>query len=406
MTFNNAIKMAANNDFGLAMNAQACGTALSVAPDFQQLFCRNLAVEPYYGNFDDDDILALTCLIIHARCQENRRACNPARRMAQAITELAMPFMADHPRCLNQHNSRLVVIAAGDWCLAQIRAGQAILTCTLTEADIPHGLQLVDNILQPLQEANALANVLPVANAHFAIEGAINFLRYLVATMPNITPRNQIYCYGMISLAKQGSVTDAFIEKAAIAIQADLAINLRIEAPIVNMVWSNLKTVVTGNNVQALVTHYLEIVPVHATALRIIVNQAASSGLTTFITIGRAIRMYPEFQWGIASLILPGEMASFNNAVAAVNNNRYYGYNPELQAVRSTLFKNLGWVAKEMLVRGNGEVALNRYAGWIRAPKNRIALEELIVTALAGLVPGEGNVGVLPNIPVEHDIFQ
>ena len=35
--------------------------------------------------------------------------------------------------------------------------------------------------------------------------------------------------------------------------------------------------------------------------------------------------------------------------------------------MRSTLYKNIAWVAMELLIRLNGERKLSNYAGWVRS---------------------------------------
>jgi len=47
-------------------------------------------------------------------------------------------------------------------------------------------------------------------------------------------------------------------------------------------------------------------------------------------------------------------------------------------AARSTLYKSIGYVARELLVKINGERTLLRYAGLIGNIKNKQALDRLI----------------------------
>lgn len=51
----------------------------------------------------------------------------------------------------------------------------------------------------------------------------------------------------------------------------------------------------------------------------------------------------------------------------------YYGFKRDMGAARSTLYKSIGYVARELLVRLNGERTLMRYAGLAGNIKNKNA---------------------------------
>lgn len=48
-------------------------------------------------------------------------------------------------------------------------------------------------------------------------------------------------------------------------------------------------------------------------------------------------------------------------ALRAVGDNFYYGFKRDLGAARSTQYKILGYVARELLIKINGEITLRRY---------------------------------------------
>jgi hypothetical protein len=50
-------------------------------------------------------------------------------------------------------------------------------------------------------------------------------------------------------------------------------------------------------------------------------------------------------------------------AKAAIGTNPYYGFDRNIAAAKSTGYKTIAWVAKELLVRLSSETALTRYQG-------------------------------------------
>jgi len=92
--------------------------------------------------------------------------------------------------------------------------------------------------------------------------------------------------------------------------------------------------------------------------------------------IGRAINTFPTFLWAKIEHIT-GEITKYHAAAILVNGNRYYGFKKDLGAAKSTNYKNLGWVANELLLRCNGEVSLKGYHGWIRVP-TKAAIADIV----------------------------
>lgn len=58
----------------------------------------------------------------------------------------------------------------------------------------------------------------------------------------------------------------------------------------------------------------LGLVPEVALRLRLCLQQVAGSGLTAYLTVGRALATYPEFPWHHIANILPADWANFRLA--------------------------------------------------------------------------------------------
>lgn len=131
-------------------------------------------------------------------------------------------------------------------------------------------------------------------------------------------------------------------------------------------------------------------IPVTALRLSLTVQQAAGGGMTCYFTIKEAMRTYRNFAWAGISLLLPTDWNNYYAAVRLVGNNVYYGFNKDLGAAKSTLYKNLGWVAKELLLKVGGNTAISRYAVWPARVPNMTALDQLIDAYVASRATAVG----------------
>jgi len=120
------------------------------------------------------------------------------------------------------------------------------------------------------------------------------------------------------------------------------------------------------------------LIPDIALRLKLTLQQAAGSGLTFYVIIGRAHTKYENFPWGRANTLTGGELVSWETARQIIGENLYYGFKRDMGAARSTLYKSIGYVARELLVKINGERTLLRYASLTGNIKNKQALDRLI----------------------------
>lgn len=181
-----------------------------------------------------------------------------------------------------------------------------------------------------------------------------------------------------VAFLKQGNVTPAFMKKITDGVMTDLGVGLALDANAMKVFHRRYCSNITENNAPTLIAHWDRMVPEVAMRLRLTIEQAAGSGLTAFISIGRAIRAFPDFGWDRINKVLRDDVVAFGLAVTAVNGNPYYGYRRDLGPAKSTNFKNLAWVAKELLIKARGETGLAKYKGWVRSPKSQGTLVDMI----------------------------
>jgi len=239
----------------------------------------------------------------------------------------------------------------------------------------------------------------PEVNAHYGLENlpeayplneaaiagldliASMGLCYFFAVNLRVGARTQaidIIAHAYSALAKRGQATDEFCTKVRTSIQDELGVTINLTTSVINAVYKGYMTGVNETNAAEVFRALDALVPEIALRLKLTLTQAANSGLTVYIMIGRAIRKYRDFPWGRVNTLTGGEVLAWNGAQAIIGQNAYYGFKRDLEAARSTLYKSLGWVARELLVRINGERTLLRYAGISGNVKNKAALERLL----------------------------
>jgi len=114
------------------------------------------------------------------------------------------------------------------------------------------------------------------------------------------------------------------------------------------------------------------------------------------------MKQFPDFPWPRVFCYLPQEARAFSEAAQQVGGNQYYGYKKDLGCVKSTNYKNLGWVAYRVLVRGCNATTLNGYKGWPRTILYQAELQAII----DAYFDGRGDNLVAPARVAEQDVVR
>lgn len=182
-----------------------------------------------------------------------------------------------------------------------------------------------------------------------------------------------------LSILKRGIMSEAVTDKITNRLAADLKItNLRIDTAACRRFFTVFGNLINDVTIQQVNTHWTGLLPIPALRLKSIVTQAAGSGLTALSVTGRAIRIYHDFNWARILEMYTDEWDNFEAAVEAVGNNVWYEFRRDRGPVISTKYKNLSYVAKELLIKVNGESSLRNYAGWTRRAKYQAIVDQLI----------------------------
>lgn len=220
------------------------------------------------------------------------------------------------------------------------------------------------------ETAQLYATIIAVVTA-YRQNGAIDFISaYTIALhmsrhlIGNVIPPPAIIASQVAALMRRGSLTEAWATKYLDGVSQELNIQMLTPDQLIDVArktWARISPTLTPATAETIIVNWNNLIPAHAIRMRTTITQASWAGLTTMTVIGRAMVLFASFPWPNITNAFRNEMGNFLAAVTAVGDNRYYGFGTNVEAVKSTLFKNLGYVAKELLVRGNNERSLSLY---------------------------------------------
>lgn len=184
--------------------------------------------------------------------------------------------------------------------------------------------------------------------------------------------------HAIVAFCKRGSVTQELANRVSDALRMELQKEVDLDTTVVKHFYNYYGRTLTANSAQKIRNRWLTFVPEDAICLRNLLKQAAGGGLITIITIMRAMLKHPNFPWPTFRSLFPAEFINIQAALTEINGNEMFGYNQDLGAAKSTLFKNVAYWCKDLLVRVDGEHELNRYRGWTRNPTNAVAMNRML----------------------------
>lgn len=219
------------------------------------------------------------------------------------------------------------------------------------------------------------------AGARYNVESATTILHHLAEqSLPAFRIGGvSMIVHVYISILKRGTMTEAFTDKISEGMSNDLGIqNLQLASEACRMFYGTFGSMVNDTNIGAITDHWTRMLPVNALRLSLTVMKACNSGITALIVIGRAVKIFDDFDWARIVQIFQQEWTSVEVAMNDVGNNKWYGFRHNLGRVASTKYKNVAYVAKELLIKVNGEASLRSYGGWTRRAKYQAVLDTMI----------------------------
>ncbi|UHM27705.1 MAG: hypothetical protein FOCCV1_gp3 [Fushun oxya chinensis chuvirus 1] len=202
------------------------------------------------------------------------------------------------------------------------------------------------------------------------------------------------YIHTIAAIVLRGNMTDDKANKLSDALTENGVLNSSLDSTTIRKIYACYGQYVDDTNAGPLLCAWKRDIPLSMIAVKVLINQAAFSGLTQLITIGRAIRQFPKFPWAKIGEAFGGELVAFLKALEEVKGNPFYGFKKNLGCVAASHYRKLAYVAKELLVRSGGNDTLKKYPGWIGSVPYKDQVLELIDKHVAENVVAGGMVEI------------
>lgn len=360
--------------WGIGDNAINYQRWMAVSPFYTKLIMENVNIQPFGGGFVTDPRAPAICTIY---AYGRALVCNMEDVGCQEIlacAEFLMP-MINQQLLVPEADARVILVEAVQ---ALLRAPRTILTFARST---PTAWQIaIDDDTRGVRQLGHLCdggavNVFPAGfpqifppDEPFIIqltpEQAMFYLIWLAGHYTERTVALQMLATTYVACAKQGQATLHFRNKIIRSIEIEMAETITLLPESIMGLFNHFGKEFNDITAPLVFTRWDTLLPDFALRLRLTVQQVAYHRLTVYQVLVEALATFPDFPWPRMNLYFPGEMPNFAAACAAINHNEYYGFKKDLGVAVSTRYKNLGWVAKELLVRGMGKTSLTDYMGW------------------------------------------
>ncbi len=307
-------------------------------------------------------------MLINVICQSRMAAINENGRIPLQVLMIAeMTGLYQDAKTADAATSAARMNAA---CLAILEDPDLITCCAMQSA------RRLAPLVAPAAGANAEApdnnqqgenNLIPRDDPAVLFGEVVNRIRLDVDSRPMITPLAAYTC-AVTAMAKKGMVSQHCLDKIIDGVKSDLGRQIALSTELIRRYHDRFPITLTRENVARRMKAIEDIIPEENMRLKIIIRQAALSGLTCITTIKKAMDTRPDFPWARVCALFPGEAQAATEAFRVIGDNPYYGFTSTMEGVASIRYKNLAYVAKEVLIRYLGESDLKNYAGFPRTP--------------------------------------
>lgn len=328
-------------------------------------------------------------MLISVVSQSRMVATNEAGRVPLQVLIIAeMTGLYQEAKTADPDVSRIRLDAA---CLAILENPDTITCCEMTGArrpvdpPVPNG-----NVPAPGLQENQISR----ADAPGIFAEVMRKIRADRESKPLVSPIAAYTC-AVTAMAKKGMVSQNCLDKILEGVRADLGKQITLSIELVRRYHDRFPITLTRENVAARMKAIEDILPEENLRLKIIIRQAALSGLTCITTIKKAMDVQRDFFWGQACALFPNEATAAAAAFDLIGGNPYYGFTSNMEGVASNRYKNLAFIAKEVLIRYHGETDLRNYAGFPKAPMYPDKVERLFTDY--------NNRGGQDNLPAAND---
>nr|QHA33915.1 putative nucleoprotein [Atrato Chu-like virus 1]QHA33919.1 putative nucleoprotein [Atrato Chu-like virus 1] len=255
-----------------------------------------------------------------------------------------------------------------EWRLNTARAQREIILSVLwlmsEEGEGLLGLERVDwfdpDVLGITEEDLEHAERLDIHQALILLEG-----------MAVAMPSNQHWLNGvsfistaLTSICRRGIITDEHRQRMIESIrEATSSGNVHLPPRTIERFYRFYGHGVKATNARKLMKHYNNMIPENIIPLRNLIIQAAGSGLTTYMTIIRAMATYKDFDWPRIRELAPADYIAFEIAMDTIQDNVYFGFNAQMGVASARNFPTLAYCSFQLCIRAGGDMPLREYRG-------------------------------------------
>lgn len=201
---------------------------------------------------------------------------------------------------------------------------------------------------------------------------------HLSATGQRISFRTNYTMY--IAFARRGQLSEGKLDRVIHDIKEETNVDLNLTTEGLLFFYKVAREKVKPHDLVAYFRGWADEMQGRSLRLKAILDQIPGTGMTAINTIRNAMLIYPDFPWNQVMALFPGEMEAVDEAYIAIGQDPYYGFLDDLGPAKSTRYKNVAWLAKELLIKKGAEGAnfLKNYGGWIKHPARKDQLMGLI----------------------------
>nr|AYP67534.1 putative nucleoprotein [Canne point virus] len=189
-----------------------------------------------------------------------------------------------------------------------------------------------------------------------------------------------IFTLAFISLAKRGTVEAAKLDRILRDARGDSGAALLLTPEDVRICYTGVLSRLPEECIGECLEHWVSLVDQSCLRLQLTLQQAKNSGLVILQCIRKALMLFPTFEWNKIAGWFPSDAANVAQAFQIVGDDKYYGFRRDLGPVRSTQYKSMAFVAKQLLLKWGGPEygTLGNYRGWPATVPHASEIEAMV----------------------------
>lgn len=368
------------NTYGPACNITVFNAAFYENPVFQTFVIYNCGVAPFSRAMETELVFKMAQLLSAARIHNSgarpmKETEFVASYQALALGELLGPFIPAEKR-VPQANARERIIRA-------VRS--LIEDAEMISGRIPEFADWYDDALgipAPAEGDGA-------QNGQYLIEGMtiqtamviLEAMASVLATHKNWQDRLGCISMMLVATAKKGTMTQELAQKVENACKDELkGARIVINPATCAAFYGRYCTGINETNAAQYFRYLHQLIPERIVSLRNVIVRAAGSGLTTYMTILRAMNEYQDFSWAVLRAVVPNDFGNLEAAIQAVGGNAFFGYAANAGAAAASKFRSLAYASFQLCIIIGGDTKLRDYMGKPTVVPHKSVIDTLIAS--------------------------